>query len=327
MCFRELSYGTPLQDASFIPDRHLVHPTLIAPLILTRSVQTRKADRPTKLRPTLTPGTALILLAGRFRGKRVVLLRHLSQGVLLVTGPFKVNGVPLRRVNARYVIATSVKVDLSGLDDATVDKVAGDGYFDREKPKKGKKGEEEFFAQAEKPEVCGEPFSTLRRGVVALTVLRTEEEAVQRASDGSKDRRQDADRQHQEGASPDPVSGQLFQPQERRQTARDEVVKAMAWEGECRTEKLVGVTCSCRVSTEANSCEKWGTSSTSIVLDSSMLALSVGAFMYEATVDCNIYGPQTTVSKEPNSNYEYVIINYAMAPWTLLGGSSTYSTY
>ncbi|KAI9757351.1 MAG: hypothetical protein M1815_001438 [Lichina confinis] len=114
--------------------------------------KTRKADRPTKLRPTLTPGTALILLAGRFRGKRVVLLRHLSQGVLLVTGPFKVNGVPLRRVNARYVIATSVKVDLSGLDDATVDKVAGDGYFDREKPKKGKKGEEEFFAQAEKPE-------------------------------------------------------------------------------------------------------------------------------------------------------------------------------
>ncbi len=116
-------------------------------------MQVRKTIRPTKLRPSLTPGTILIVLAGRFRGKRVVLLRHLSQGVLLVTGPFKVNGVPLRRVNARYVIATSSKVDLSGVDDGTVDKVAKEGYFAREKSTKGKKGEEEFFAQGEKPEV------------------------------------------------------------------------------------------------------------------------------------------------------------------------------
>lgn len=83
----------------------------------------------------------------------MVLLKHLSQGVLLVTGPFKVNGVPLRRVNARYVIATSAKVDLSGLDESTVEKVATEGYFAREKGKEGKQGEEEFFAQGEKPEV------------------------------------------------------------------------------------------------------------------------------------------------------------------------------
>jgi len=37
--------------------------------------------------------------------------------VLLVTGPFKVNGVPLRRINARYVIATSTTVDLKGVDE------------------------------------------------------------------------------------------------------------------------------------------------------------------------------------------------------------------
>jgi large subunit ribosomal protein L6e len=79
-------------------------------------------------------------------------LKNLSQGVLLVTGPFKVNGVPLRRVNARYVIATSQKVDLSGIDSKKVDEVAGDKYFAREKGDK-KTGEEQFFKQGEKAEV------------------------------------------------------------------------------------------------------------------------------------------------------------------------------
>lgn len=72
--------------------------------------------------------------------------------MLLVTGPFKINGVPLRRVNARYVIATSAKVDLKGVDQNTIEKVGGEGYFSREK-KQAKADEETFFKQGEKPEV------------------------------------------------------------------------------------------------------------------------------------------------------------------------------
>ncbi|MCJ1311449.1 hypothetical protein MMC25_005120 [Agyrium rufum] len=111
----------------------------------------RKSAKPAKPRSSLQPGSILILLAGRFRGKRVILLSHLPQGVLLVTGPFKVNGVPLRRVNARYVIATSSKIDISGIDKKTVEKVSEEGYFTREK-KSEKAGEEAFFKQGEKPE-------------------------------------------------------------------------------------------------------------------------------------------------------------------------------
>jgi large subunit ribosomal protein L6e len=114
--------------------------------------QSRKTARPAKPRASLQPGSVVILLAGRFRGKRVVLLKHLPQGVLLVTGPFKVNGVPLRRVNARYVIATSTKVDISGLDESVLNKASEDGYFTKDKAAK-KVGEDAFFKQGDKPEV------------------------------------------------------------------------------------------------------------------------------------------------------------------------------
>jgi large subunit ribosomal protein L6e len=81
-----------------------------------------------------------------------VLLRHLGQGVLLVTGPFKVNGVPLRRVNSRFVMATSTKVDVRGVDEKVLKKLADPKYFARAAKDK-KKGEEAFFKQGKQPEV------------------------------------------------------------------------------------------------------------------------------------------------------------------------------
>mmetsp|Transcript_5372 Transcript_5372/g.7376 ORF Transcript_5372/g.7376 Transcript_5372/m.7376 type:complete len:197 (-) Transcript_5372:90-680(-) len=107
-----------------------------------RPLPSRKNKKnPPNIRSSITAGAVLILLAGRFRGKRVVCLKSLESGLLLVSGPYKINGVPLRRVHPAYIIATSTKVDVSGVDVSSID----DAYFARVPPS-AEEGEEEFFA-------------------------------------------------------------------------------------------------------------------------------------------------------------------------------------
>merc|ERR1739838_2880 len=98
-------------------------------------------DHKRSLRSTITPGTILILVAGPHKGKRVVFLKQLETGLLLVSGPYKVNGVPLRRVNQRYVIGTKTVVDVSKVDVSSVN----DAFFAKVKEDKKAKSEADFI--------------------------------------------------------------------------------------------------------------------------------------------------------------------------------------
>ena len=86
----------------------------------------------------------MIILSGRFRGRRVVYLKRLDSGLLLVTGPYKYNGVPLKRVNQAYVLPTSTKVDIS----ANVADSIKDSLFTKVTVER--KSEKDFFEEPAK---------------------------------------------------------------------------------------------------------------------------------------------------------------------------------
>ena len=100
-----------------------------------------KVPKKTHISADLTPGQVVILLSGRFRGRRVVFLKKLESNLLLVTGPYKYNGVPLKRVNAAYVLPTNTKLEVDG---KVADSVKDD-FFKRVEIKR--ETEKDFFVE------------------------------------------------------------------------------------------------------------------------------------------------------------------------------------
>ena len=134
-----------------------------------------------KTRKGVEPGRVLILLAGRFRGKRVVCLKQLESGLLAVTGPYKVNGVPVRRVNQVYTMTTSTKVAVGDAKNVT------DESFKKEAAGKRTRSQR-FFAEKAPTKSVSDARKKLQKDVDGpiMTFLKKKENAMTRKYLGAR---------------------------------------------------------------------------------------------------------------------------------------------
>lgn len=136
-----------------------------------------KVPKKSHVQHQLKLGQVLILLSGRFRGRRVVFLKRLESGLLLVTGPYKINGVPLKRVNQAYVIPTSTIVKIDKLP-AEVESIKEDKFFTKVKIERNEK---DFFEEpaAKKARISKERVAAqlvvdtvVKKGIDAVPMLK-----------------------------------------------------------------------------------------------------------------------------------------------------------
>ncbi|KAI6645977.1 60S ribosomal protein L6-like [Oopsacas minuta] len=152
----------PQQRKVYLKKSHRWYPTQDSP---KRKKSTRRQN-PTHLRGSITRGTILILLGGKHKGKRVVFLKQLKSGLLLVTGPYPLNGIPLRRVDQAYVIATQTKIKIN---DFAVPPAVTDSYFKRKRTR-AKKGKESLFAPEETKSVVTTEMKEIQKQVDTLVI-------------------------------------------------------------------------------------------------------------------------------------------------------------
>jgi len=127
------------------------------------------------------------------QGQRVVFLKQLESGLLLVTGPYALNGVPLRRVPQSYVIGTSTTVDVSSVK---VPADVNDTFFKKPKSAK-KKNDETFFNEKDAGKTLDESRKKVQAAVDDKLVAQVSKDALLKAYLSSKFSLKNGDKPHE----------------------------------------------------------------------------------------------------------------------------------
>jgi len=144
----------------------------------TEDVKATKVKGPKNVVPikgSIKPGQVLILLSGKHQGKRVVYLKQLEGGLLLVTGPYKFNGVPLKRIPQSFTIPTSTSIDVSGCDFSPIT----DSYFAHEKVRTSKT-EAAFFTVKKEIKPISEAKKMVQNSIDSDVVAKVKDNLVKK---------------------------------------------------------------------------------------------------------------------------------------------------
>jgi ribosomal protein L14E/L6E/L27E len=61
-------------------------------------------------------GSIIILLGSKLKGKKSILLKKTREGLFVISGPFCINGISLRRIHPRFVLPTEIKIELNNFN-------------------------------------------------------------------------------------------------------------------------------------------------------------------------------------------------------------------
>lgn len=83
---------------------------------INQLVKEKSKKKVYKIEKNFKKGTILILLGLKFKGKKCVFLKFTQNGSMVITGPYRMNGIPLRRINPKYAFLTEIKINLNYLN-------------------------------------------------------------------------------------------------------------------------------------------------------------------------------------------------------------------
>ena len=94
---------------------------------LNTGFQFKKLTRKIKIfgNSHIKKGSIVILLSSNLQGKKAIILNTTKLELFVISGMYRLNGIPIRRVNPRYILPTDIQIDIDDINTT----IFNDEYF------------------------------------------------------------------------------------------------------------------------------------------------------------------------------------------------------